>query len=197
VTPSVIVTSIVVSDAYTPEELAAIERAVAILKAHGDVDDPEARAAAERAEYEQGIREAAERAARDPEFQARAAASRRQEADARKRELEYRKAAARSDSRAAAAERLQQNPGVHAQRQCTECRAPVYDGKEPASGLTLCMSCWGRHGLTCDECGRKGDLTRWCSDHAWRCDQCVPGFLARPFEPKAGRIHFPTLAGSR
>jgi hypothetical protein len=199
VTSRIVVTIAGVTDAagYTAEERQLIQDAARILDEHRDPRSPEQiKAEAEAEEYRQRIAESEERFRRDPEAQRRAAEDARTAAEARKREIEYRKAAARSDSRAAAMERFAQDP-VHAGRQCSECRVPVYDGKEPAAGFTLCMTCWGRHALTCDECGRKGDLTRFCSDNQWRCDSCVPGFLARPFEPKAGRVGFPSTAGAR
>ena len=182
----------------TLEQQRTIADAARILEERRDPRTPEqVKAAAEAAEYAERMAASDAAFLNDAAAQAGAAAASREAERKRKQEIEYRKAAARSDSRAAAIERFELSH-VHAGRQCMECRTPVYEGKEPAPGHTLCMTCWGRRALTCDECGRKGDLTRWCNDHLWRCDTCAAAFLERPFDPKAGsKIFFPTMAASR
>jgi hypothetical protein len=140
----------------------------------------EAEKAAEKARYDEEIRERDERCANDPEFLARCAEVRRTEENEHRKKLSDLKALARqsgpSDPRPP-----QQVPagmtlvgGSSARFVCRGCGSSIYGDVVLAGAFCLCEVCNARHLLRCDQCGASKDIiTTRCRDGNYRCDSCM------------------------
>jgi hypothetical protein len=76
---------------------------------------------------------------------------------------------------------------------CTECASGIWGNVHfPGGGaVTLCDRCNARHELHCDGCGKDAErvgVTKWCSDHEWRCEACAEAWLALPDAERPRRM---------
>jgi hypothetical protein len=139
----------------------------------------EAETAAERARYDEEIRERDERCANDPEFLARCAEVRRTEETEHRQKLDDLKALARQSG--PSDPRTQQVPagmtlvgGPTARFVCRDCGSSIYGDVTLAGAFCLCEVCNAKHLLRCDQCGASKDLiTTRCRDGRYRCDSCM------------------------
>jgi hypothetical protein len=174
------------TEAVSPAEMTTLVDAAALLarlspQARLDVQAAalEAEKAAEKARYDEEIRERNERCANDPVFLARCAEVRRTEETEHRKKLDALKALARQSGPSDPRTQLVPDGmtlvgGPTARFVCRDCGAGIYGDVTLAGAFCLCEVCNARHLLRCDQCHAAKDIiTTRCRDGNYRCASCM------------------------
>jgi hypothetical protein len=190
----------------SPDDLATLVAAAALLAKLSPEDRVDVEAAAQEAErqrekaaYDAEIADREQRQAASPEFQESRRAWQRERDNEHQQRLAKLKAMAKltspPDHRAPEPTHpgwtLVGGPG-DARYRCAECRQNMWSSvKVLGLGKYLCEPCDARHQLRCDQCGRRDEIiSTHCTDGAWRCDDCLSHIAPIPAkQPSAVASH--------